>query len=210
MSDSDLNLIRNKKDRGYGLTNSEISALHHADRIPRRPVVTPEQSRTPIVNQLIDRVHTLRPDASDASTGGGSTPSTTTYPFQPVITGTSATITYGTLNGIAPTNISSTFTIPSSGVRYLSLDVVASSGGVSSSTLSITSSAPSVPGVTLGFPPNSFSWPLYYINNQVLYRLIGLGSVIATSREVFRVQKSMPTPDNLPYDSYYTWLISNA
>jgi len=210
MSESDLNLIRNKKERGYGLTNSEISVLHHADRIPRRPVVTPEKSRTPIVNQLIDRVHTVRPDASDINGGGGSTPSSGALPFQPVITGTTGTITYGTLNGVAPTNIGSSFTFPTTGTRYLVLTGSSSSGSVTSSSLSVTTTPPTMVAAAYGFPPATFRVLLYVVVNQTLFRVIGPGSLYALPKESFRIQKSMPTPDLLPYDSYYNWLISNV
>lgn len=190
------------------MTNSEIRALHDLERIPRRPIFDADRPYTPIVNQVIDRIHTVRPDGSDLTTPNPSV--NTAYPFFPKMSGSSATITYGTLNGVAPTNINNTFTISTSGTRYLVLNATASSGDIVSSSLSVTSTPPTPPGTSLGFPPNSFDLMLYIVKNGTPYRTIGLGSVYAVVHEAYRVQKSMTTPDMLPYDSYYTWLISNA
>lgn len=132
------------------------------------------------------------------------------YPFKPVFSGTNATITYGTLNGVAPTNIGSTFTVPTTGTRYLVLTASASSGSVTSSSLSVTTTPPSGVAATVGFPPATYPILLYVIVNQVLFRVIGPGSLYALPKEAFRIQKSMPTPDLLPYDTYYNWIVYNA
>lgn len=208
MTQSEIDLIRRKKEGGYGMTNSEIKALHDFDRIPRRPILDADRPYTPIVNQLIDRVHTIRPDFPVTTVTP--TPVSTVLPFQPVITGTSATITYGTLNGVAPTNIGSTFTVPTTGTRYLVLTLLASSGSITSSYLSVNSTPPTMVAASYGFPPASYDILLYVIVNQGLFRMIGQGSVFALPKEAFRIQKSMPTPDLLPYDSYYNWLVSNV
>lgn len=208
MIQKDIDLILRKKQAGYGMTNSEIRALHDFERIPRRPVVDGERTYAPIVNQLADRVHKVITDADIVGSGGGSTPFL--YPFQPVISGTSATITYGTLNGAAPTNISSTFTVPTTGTRYLVLTASSSSGSVTSSLLSMATTPPTAVAATYGFPPATYPILLYVIVNQALFRVIGPGSLYALPKEAFRIQKSMPTPDLLPYDTYYNWIVYNA
>lgn len=131
-----------------------------------------------------------------------------TYPFNVTIKGTNLTVKYGTLNGAAPTNIGSTFTVPSTGTRYLVLTGSASSGSVVSSSLSVDTTPPAISANNLGFPTNTFKILLYVIVDKRPFRVIGNGSLQALSKEVFRVQKSMTTPDMLPYDSYYNWDIS--
>lgn len=130
------------------------------------------------------------------------------YPFTSSISGTNLTVKYGTLNGAAPTNIGSTFTVPSTGTRYLVLTATASSGDIVSSSLSVDTSPPSIAANNIGFPVNTFKVLLYVIVDKKLFRVIGNGSLQALSKEVFRVQKSMTTPDMLPYDSYYNWDVS--
>ena len=208
MTDYDLNLARKRRSQGLGLTNTEIRALHDADRVPRRPVPTTNWVNGKIVNQLNDRTHTLVPRyVQDNQT---QSQSSIKLPFQPVFSGTSTTITYGTLNGVAPTNIGSTFSVPTSGTRYLVLTGSSSNGSVTSSSLSVTTTPPTMVAATYGFPPATFTVLLYVIVNQTLFRIIGPGSLYALPKESFRVQKSMPTPDLLPYDSYYNWLVSNV
>jgi len=203
-----MDIILRKKEMGYGMTNSEIRALHDFNRIPHRPIIDRDRTYTPIVNQVVDRIHKV--NTIDSDFASSSPAPTTTYPFQPVFAGTSTTITYGTLNGVAPTNIGSTFTVPTSGTRYLVLTVYSSGGSVTSSSLSVTTTPPSAVSDTLGYPPATLSVLLYVIVNHTLFRVIGPGSLYALSKETFRVQKSMPSPDLLPYDSYYNWLVSNV
>lgn len=131
-------------------------------------------------------------------------------PFTVTMAGTTVSVANGTLNGLIPTNISSTFSAVAGATRYLVLNVTATDGVITGSTLSLDSSAPAAYGTRLGFPPNTFSIPLYVIISLVPYRLIGQGSLNATSVEAFRVQKVMTTPDMLPYDSYYTWQLTNV
>jgi len=147
-------------------------------------------------------------DSGDPTTGGGG--SSTVYPFQPVISGTNLDIQPGTLNGMQPTNIGTTQFLPSTGTYYLILSASAVNGVIASSTLSVSGSPPAAISVSIGYPVNTFDYPLYVFVNQVPFRLIGTGSLQAVSTEAFRIQKSMPSPDLLPYDSYYTWTLTNV
>ena len=145
----------------------------------------------------------------NGSQAGANNPiSATGQPFDAIVSGTSLKIRYGTINMLAPSNIGSTFTIPGSGTRYLVLTVTASNGAVVSSVLSIETSPPAVLGNQIGYPQSTFAILLSVIVNLTPFRVIGPGSLQALSKEVFRVQKVMLTPDLLPYDSYYTWDIS--
>lgn len=131
------------------------------------------------------------------------------YPFQPTISGTTVTVRNGTLNNVAPTNISSSFYYPG-GTYYLVLTCYSSSGVITSSALSIDGSAPSAISSSLGFPPTSFGILLYVLTGGAAIRVIGTGSLQAVASESLRVQKTITTPDMLPYDSYYTWQITNV
>lgn len=130
------------------------------------------------------------------------------YPFAIRIAGTSATFIPGTLNGLLPTNIGSTFTVSGTGTEYAVLNCLASSGVISSSSLAITSTPPPVIGTLNGYPPNAFIILIHVIVSGIPFRMIGPSSLQALPIEVFRVQKTMTTPDQLPYDPYYTWTVS--
>lgn len=163
------------------------------------------------VGVQIDRSDSLSApiDSGDPSSGGGGG-SVPVYPFQPTIVSNVATLEPGTLNGVQPSNIGSSFFVSATGTYYLVLSVSAVNGVISSSTLSVTASPPATIGVSIGYPVNTFDYPLYVFVNQEPFRLIGTGSLQAVATEAFRVQKSTPSPDLLPYDSYYTWTLTNV
>jgi len=143
------------------------------------------------------------------SANQASGPSTGNVPFEIVIVGGVASFFSGTFNGVAPTNIGSTFAIPA-GTQYAILTGTASDGAWVSSALSISASPPAPIGNRVGYPPNSIPVLLYVIVDQAPFRIVANTSLVAVSHEQFRVQKSMTTPDMLPYDSYYTWLVSDV
>ena len=134
----------------------------------------------------------------------------TVFPFTIRVSGSNATVTYGTINGLVPSNITSTFSIPGPSAYYMIMSVSTTNTQVSLATLYLSASPPSVLAVNLGQPPVSFDVCLGIISSGVAYRTIGSGSLIATSYEVYRLVKAMPTPDSLPYDSYYSWRIGTA
>lgn len=127
------------------------------------------------------------------------------YPFDCTVTGSSMKVRYGTINGLAPSNINSTFIISTSGTYYVLLSVTTSNAQVVSSSISVSASPASVMPVNLGQPPSTFDIPIALLNNGKPFRAIGPGSLVATPYEVYRLVKSMTSPDSLPYDSYYSW-----
>lgn len=133
------------------------------------------------------------------------------YPFD-VVPVNSSTISLrpGSMNSLVPTNMTSNFTINPAAIQYVSLDCVASDGVFASSSISIKNSAPAFIGIRLGYPPNAFSVALHLLVYGASYRLIANSSLQAIAKEAFRVQKIMTTPDMLPYDSYYTWELSDV
>jgi hypothetical protein len=127
------------------------------------------------------------------------------YPFTPTISGTSLTLTTGTVNGLVPTNITSTLTIIGTGTEYLQLSVSATNAQITSSSFSVSAVAPSPIPVIQGQPPTSFDFCTHVIVNGTAFRVIGNGSLVFTPYEAWRFAKAMPTPDSMPYDSYYSW-----
>ncbi len=142
--------------------------------------------------------------------GLGASPSVPPFRVQVDATTGDLTIAYGTLNGLIPTNIGSPFNAPAGVTRYFNLNGTASSGVMTSCTVSLDAAAPAAIGTSLGFPPNTFSFPLYVIVDRVPFRVVANTSFQAVVFEAFRVQKVMTTPDMLPYDSYYSWRLGDV
>lgn len=222
-----LNQALAKRAQGRGMGATEISLVRAYDRAaqhgeqlyvrPYRDAPPQDEPRSKKNNISVEDVEGLQQRIRDAvdtaiadaeGTGGG----TATYPFDITIDSGSGycTFIYGTMNGIAPTNIGSTLSVSLSGTQYVYLACSAVDGVFSSSTITIGSSAPSVIGTNIGYPPNSFSVLLHVVVNGTPFRIINRSSLQALSKEAFRTQKVMTTPDMLPYDSYYTWSISDV
>lgn len=156
---------------------------------------------SPDTIQAIDSLSEI-PIVQEVQPSGGTT---SNYPFTPSISGTSLTLTTGTVNGLVPTNIGSTLTIVGTGTEYLQLSISAANAQITSSSFSVSSTAPSVIPVIQGQPPTSFDFCTHVIVNGTAFRVIGNGSLVFTPYEAWRFAKAMPTPDSMPYDSYYSW-----
>ena len=145
-------------------------------------------------------------DLGDPVSGGASAGA---YPFDVKATNaTHFTVRTGTVNGFVPTNIATSFVMVGSGTEYVVIDCVATDGKITGATISVSTTPPVGIPVVSGQPPTNFSLLIAVLVNGVPFRIIGNGSITATPFESYRLQKAMPTPDSLPYDSYYTWKTS--
>lgn len=142
-------------------------------------------------------------ESQASSTTGGSV-----APFTATITGLNLTLTTGTVNGLIPTNVGSTFVVSATGTQYLLLSVSTSNAKVASSSFSVSATPAAAIDVVQGQPPATFDICIYVIVNAVAFRTIGNGSLICTPYEAWRFAKAMTSPDSMPYDSYYSWRVS--
>lgn len=136
--------------------------------------------------------------------GGGAA---TTYPFTCKISGTTLRLTPGTVNSLVPSNMTSSFIISTSGTFYVMLDCNAVNAAITAAAIAVYSIPPVAIPSLIAQPPTTFSVCLAVIVNGVAYRSIGNGSVSANAYEVARFAKPMPSPDAMPYDSYFSWRI---
>jgi hypothetical protein len=111
----------------------------------------------------------------------------------------------GTINGLLATNYLDTFPLDPENVYYLVANITTADGEITAYTLSFDSSAPAGIPTAVGLPPTSFTYLLGIVNLTTWFRTIGLGSLVATSVEAFRVSKTSPAPGTLPYEIWYTW-----
>lgn len=150
------------------------------------------------------------PFDTPAPAGGGSAPAVI-YPFDITFSAGSdsshakATIQPGTLNGLIPSNYTTTYDLDITTTYYLVLSVTATDGAITGCSLSMPTTAPSPIPVLMGAPPTSFDYLLGVVISKAWFRVIGNGSLTANGQEVFRVSKTSPAPGTLPYDIYYTW-----
>ncbi len=153
------------------------------------------------------------PPARAGSGGGGS--STTLYPFDVTLEDGSpgtkdATIRPGTINSLLPSGLDTPTTLTIATVYYLILSVTTTDGAITAASIAFNTTPPDALPVQEGFPPASFDYLIGTVIEGVWYRTIGNGSLVATGSEVFRISKTSPAPGTLPYDIYYTWLLSAA
>lgn len=215
-----------KRAQGRGMGATEISLVRAYDRARQHgetlhvrpyndspPIDEPRSRKNNIsiedVEGLQKAIKSAIDTAIDDADGGGSG-SSTVYPFDITVASGVATFAYGTINGIAPTNIGSSLSISMTGTQYVYLACSAVDGSFVSSTISIGSSAPGLISTNIGYPPNSFSILIHVVVSGTPFRVINRSSLQAISKEAFRTQKVITTPDMLPYDSYYTWSISDV
>ena len=167
---------------------------------------------TAIVSSRFDReIDTIENPAGVGGGGGGP------YPFDAILTadpGTPgysiATIQPGTINGILPSNYSTTYTLDDTLVYFLVASVTVSAGQITAVTLSMPTSPPAGVPVNMGQPPLSFTYLLGVVVDGVWYRVIGNGSLSAISTDVYHTDKTSPSPGTLPYDIWYTWNLVQA
>lgn len=207
------------------LTQMRAAAQHTSPLAPARGTPTREFEFSRRITQLEDLIESLgggsagevlTKDTNDGFSfvwgpgGGGGGPSGP-YPFDVELTGSgsplTASILPGTLNGLIPTNIFSTYPLAVPGTYYLVLAATAATGEIASCSLSMPTSPPVGIPTVMGEPPLSFDYLLGVVIDGVWFRTIGNGSLSAAGQEVFRISKASPAPGTLPYDIYYTWNI---
>ena len=111
----------------------------------------------------------------------------------------------GTVNGILPTNWSANVAFTKDVVNYVVLNCQAGQGQVTACALACQTDAPGPIGVAQGYPPSTFKVLTGLIVDNLWVRLIGPGSVTASSTEVVRTLKESPVAGEFPFNIVYTW-----
>ena len=129
----------------------------------------------------------------------------------PTGTGSGATVKFqpGTISGALPSNMFSSFSCNLIPTYYLMAACSSSDGStINSSTLSFLQTSPSTPPAsTASSAPSSFSFPLGVLVAGTFYNLYSR-SVIVSSKEVLRTDKTEPSALELPYTSYWNWVVT--
>ena len=129
----------------------------------------------------------------------------------PTGTGGGATVKFqpGAISGALPSNMFSSFACNLSPTYYLMAACSSSDGStITSSTLSFLQTSPSAPPAsTASSAPSSFSFPLGVLIAGTFYNLYSR-SVLVSSKEVLRTDKTAPSALELPYTSYWNWVVT--
>lgn len=135
---------------------------------------------------------------------------TNRYPFDITITGNTAYLRAGTINGFLPTNYASGTGVNNSGTEYLVLNCTSSAGRITAASFAAQALQPGSIAPLKGVPPTSFSLLIGVLVNGQPTKIWGNGNINATAIEAFRADRVSITPGQLPYDIYYTWQFTVA
>lgn len=122
----------------------------------------------------------------------------------------SATMIPGTINGFLITGYATPTELAIATTYYATLTITATDGEVTGAALTYETTAPGALPVLLGEPPTTFTFLIGIVTGGEWVRIVGPGSLSAVGTEVFRVSKTAPDPGTLPYDIYFSWLLSSV
>jgi hypothetical protein len=140
------------------------------------------------------------------------------YPFEYYSGGTVSApwfgLRAGTVNGILPTNWTTTFSLPvvttAGYTKYVDL-LCASDGKVINEVTIQLNSTPPAPIVAMQeSAPVSFKLNTHVVVNGLAYRTIGSSSILAVVQESIRVDKVSDIPYGVkPWYQFYTWAFAS-
>jgi hypothetical protein len=140
-----------------------------------------------------------------------------TYPFEYYSGGTITApwfgLRAGTVNGILPTNWTTTFALPvattAGYTRYIDLRCDTDGSAINEVTIELNTS-PSTPMVaTMETAPPTFKINTHTVLNGAAYRTIGASSILAVVQESIRVDRTTVEYGVKPWDQYYIWAFAS-
>lgn len=140
-----------------------------------------------------------------------------TYPFEYYSGGTATApwfgLRAGTVNGILPTNWTTTFALPvvttAGYTRYVDLSCETNGSAVNEVTIELNTSPPAPMNATNESAPPAFKINTHTIVNGKAYRTIGASSILAVVQESIRVDRESVEYGVKPWDQYYIWAFAS-
>jgi hypothetical protein len=180
--------------------------------LPRRPhgignVLAFCRETIHCLQQLRDRAFDVPPSR------GGSGGSSTYVPWKPAFTRTGTDPTYvytcrfnlGTLNDVAASNWDEDHTLPTDdSVRFVMLEVTASSGQVTGLEIILETDAPIEDTVLIDTPPTVWRILLGVVD-KTSGSMIETKNLQAVASEIYRESKVVVTPGGEPFSRYWRW-----
>lgn len=141
---------------------------------------------------------------------GGAGGITITYPFQYYTSGTGFGLTAGTINGILPSNMATTFGLTLDTEAFVNLSCTSDGKTIQSAEITKDASPPSPITATPETAPTSFKLNMYYIDaSGSVFRTLGTSSIAATTQEAIRETLTGVAFGEMPYRPWYTWIFAS-
>jgi hypothetical protein len=119
----------------------------------------------------------------------------------------------GTVNGILPTNWTTTFALPVSTTagytRYIDLKCDTDGYAVNEVTIQLNTTPASPMTATSESAPPTFKINTHVVINGEAYRTIGASSILAVVQESIRVDRTYVEYGVKPWDQYYIWAFAS-
>jgi hypothetical protein len=139
------------------------------------------------------------------------------YPFEYYSGGTATApwfgLRAGTVNGILPTNWTTTFSLPVSTTagytKYIDLKCETDGFAVNEITIELNSDPPIPMVATNESAPPTFKINTHVVINGEAYRTIGSSSILAVVQESIRVDRTNIEYGVKPWDQYYIWAFAS-
>jgi hypothetical protein len=140
-----------------------------------------------------------------------------TYPFEYYSGGTASApwfgLRAGTVNGVLPTNWTTTFALPvattAGYTRYVDLRCQGDGYSINQVTIELNTNAPAPMSATRESAPSQFVINTHAVINGVPYRTIGASSILAVVQESIRVDRTQVEYGVKPWDQYYIWAFAS-
>ena len=119
----------------------------------------------------------------------------------------------GTVNGILPTNWTTTFALPvattAGYTKYIDLDCQTDGSAINEVTIELNSTPPTPMVATNESAPPTFKINTHVVINGEAYRTIGASSILAVVQESIRVDRTDVEYGVKPWDQYYIWAFAS-
>lgn len=139
------------------------------------------------------------------------------YPFEYYSGGTATApwfgLRAGTVNGILPTNWTTTFALPvattAGYTRYVDLNCSGDGSSINQVEIQLNTTPPAAMTATYETAPSEFKINTHTVVNGVPYRTIGASSILAVVQESIRVDRQQVEYGVKPWDQYYIWAFAS-
>jgi hypothetical protein len=139
------------------------------------------------------------------------------YPFEYYSGGTVSApwfgLRAGTVNGVLPTNWTTTFALPvattAGYTRYVDLRCQGDGYSINQVTIELNTNPPAPMSATPESAPSQFVINTHAVINGVPYRTIGASSILAVVQESIRVDRTQVEYGVKPWNQYYIWAFAS-
>jgi hypothetical protein len=116
------------------------------------------------------------------------------------------TLSVGMVNGVVPSNILTSITSTTSGVKYAVVNCESDGKNVVSASWAVVSSLPVPPTATINVAPPTFGVMVAAISGSTIYKSIPCGNVVARVSPSIQVDSVTYSAGLRNYSQYFVWV----